>query len=296
VAKRIKKEDLFKLAFKASKDTVELIDLYFLDAPNADDSLTQRIFGVDLDRPEKEDEEVAKRALRKTALWGSIDTLYDYAVDGVLPSHEHAEDIVIGGAEAMTLVSSENVGFGSGGEAFAIVSAADGRFALDNGEDLELSKLADLAGVDDRSVRNAVSAGELAATKGKPVYVDNQSARMWLNDRRGYKPTITPEGKLAELSDVSTPTEFGAFLKGRYNELYPDGGGVVLPMHPAVTAEVISDLRAGIFRLPLDACSALADFYQLDRKLFLLKVMEVFYDDELRSIRQSASMEQGGAS
>lgn len=297
MAKRITKDELFRQAFDACKGTIELIDIYFLGfTNNAEDTLTKRIFGIDLDRPEENDEEVSSAAFRKTVVWENLDALYNYAVEGVLPKGEHPEDVVLCGVEALTLVSSENVGFSERSPAFDLVSAADGRFGLDDGKDIELTKLANLANIDERTVRNAISAGELYANGSKPVYIDNQSARSWLRNRRGYKPTQIPSKESTSFADVNTPAEFGAFLKSQYERLYPDTAkGSLMPMHSAIGVDTLASLEAGVFNLPIDACSVLADFYQIERQLFLCKVMEIFYGEELHSLRQLEAEEKGAA-
>lgn len=288
MAKRMTKEELFRLAYADCRDMIDLIDHYCLGTPSVEDSLTLRVFKIDFDRCEADDEDIAKEAFRKIPLWENLDLLYDYAVEGILSAERGPDEIALGGAEALMLASRGDVSRRETERALGLVNAAEGRHALDAGENIELTKLADLANVDERTVRNAISAGELTGS-GKPVFINNQSARLWLRNRRGYRPTQVPSDESASFADVRTPLEFGAFLKAQYERLYADSERAsVIPMHPAIGADTLAALEAGVFNLPLDTASVLADFYQLERGLFLIKVMEVFFSDELYSLRQEA--------
>jgi hypothetical protein len=66
-------------------------------------------------------------------------------------------------------------------------------------------------------------------------------------------------------------------------------------MHTAIGTDTLASLEAGVFNLPIDACSVLADFYQIERQLFLVKVMEIFYGEELHSLRQIEAEGKGAA-
>lgn len=245
-----------------------------------------QLFGVD------KDEEHSKAHLRTTRSWITLSALYDYAVDGLI-GEESPEDIVIDGSDVLHLVTSEN--YSPSGEWRQIVAMGDGRYALDAGDSVALIKVALLANVDVRTVRNAISSGDLVVIKTEhEVYIENASARKWLRGRKGFKATVLNEiDEDLSLSGVNTPAEFGAFLMGQRVRI---GGGKddskLVVFHPSVNVQAVSELEAGVFSLPLDAVFPLADFYQLGRKEFLECVMRIFFYDELEMlVHESAKIE-----
>lgn len=232
-----------------------------------------------------ESEQAAKSHVRASSAWHSLSCLYDYSVEGIA-GDLHPTDIVIGGAEVLSFITTENCSPSKEWE--RIVWQGDGRFALDDGEPLVLEKLAYLAGVDVRTVRNAISSGELSADKtDEGLRVDNASARKWLQGRRGFKPTVIFGEAIDSLDSISTPAAFGAFLTAQRARMGLDGGDKVVAFHPGLSAAALMEIEAGVFRLPIDTVFPLADFYQLDRKAFLACVMRVFFNEQLASLRES---------
>lgn len=276
MAKTDQKEKLFQDFYHAAANTFEALELQY----NIE-GVVEQIFGKDTD------EEQAKARLRASSAWQTLSALYDYAVDGVI-GDQSPTDVVIAGSDVIKLATSEN--YAPSQEWEDIVSMGDGRFALDDGQPFLLYKLALLANVDIRTVRNAVSAGELNTFKtDDKVYVENATARQWLCGRRGYKPTILSGAEaLASLTDVQTPGAFGAFLVEQRKRLGMDSnienGTKLAVFHPGASPQALMQLEAGVFALPLDAVFPVADFYQLDRKAFLECVMRVFFYEELRML------------
>lgn len=227
-----------------------------------------------------------KRAkLRSSSAWATLMRLHDYAVDGIHEKGVHAMDIVIFGSQVLKLVTSESQWPDPEWE--ELVAMGDGRFGLDEGQYLDVHKLALLANVDVRTVRNAISSGVLEADKTHDiVYVENESARRWLLGRKGFKPTVSDtDAAHRGLEQVNTPGEFAAFLAGRRAHIGVDAGSNKLVVfHPSVTPDSLKELEAGIFALPLDTVFPLAAYYQVDRKQFLECVMRVFFIDELRAL------------
>lgn len=273
MAKADRKEKLFEDFYQAAHASFEALELQY----NVTGVMDQ-LFGTDAD------EENEKTKLRSSRAWETLSALYDYAVDG-LDGGVHPIDIVINGADVIKLASSENNSPSS--EWDDIVAMGDARYALDEGQPFMLYKLALLANVDIRTVRNAVSAGELVTFKGDGmVHVENASARRWLCGRRGFKPTVLSRGEAQQnLENVTSPAEFGAFLSGQRRRvgLAREGeiGAKLAVLHPAATPQALAQLEAGVFTLPLDAVFPVADFYQLDRRAFLGCVMHVFFYEEL---------------
>lgn len=236
--------------------------------------LCDQVFGRDHEGPQSKDQ------LRASDAWLTLSALFDYAVDGV-QYDAHAEDIVIGGAEVLSLATSENSH--PSDEWHQIVAMGDGRFALDAGDSVMIEKIALLANVDIRTVRNAISAGELAAEKvGGVTFVENASARAWLLTRKGFRPTVLGDNVGTSMESIASPAEFGAFL-GRQRAKVGGGdeGRKLTVFHRSVNAQELAKLEAGIFCMPLDAVFPIADFYQVGRRDLLDCVMRVFFRDEL---------------
>lgn len=244
--------------------------------------LCDQVFGQDAEGEQSRDH------LRASGAWATLSALFDYAVDGVQIG-VHADDIVIGGAEVLSLATSEN-SYPSK-EWSQIVAMGDGRFSLDAGDSVSIETVALLANVDIRTVRNAISAGELVAEKvGKETSIENASARTWLHTRKGFRPTVAGHNADTSMEDIATPAQFGAFLSRQRAKIGADDGGKKLTVfHRSVTAQELAKLEAGIFSMPLDAVFPLADFYQVGRRELLDSVMRVFFRDEFDMLMDRAA-------
>lgn len=268
------KERLFDNIFDAARGTLESLEHHY----NVN-GIIEQVFGKDTD------ESQAKDRFRNNMAWHHLTTLYEYAVNGV--DVGDTSSVVIDGSDVLKLAMSEE--FLPSAEWFDIVAMGDARYALDDGFEVELGKLALLAQVDIRTVRNAISAGELISEKLKVdddkdlIFVDNMSAKRWLRSRKGFKQSVCTYRKPpVTIDSVETPSAFGAFLAAQRKELELESSvGKLVVFHPSVNAEALADLEAGVFSLPLDAVFPLADFYQLSRRELLNCVMRVFFSEEL---------------
>jgi hypothetical protein len=231
-----------------------------------------------------EDAEMEAEQLRASPAWATLHRLHDYALFGRLNGWEPL-DIVLDGSTVIKLVSSESHWPGEGWQ--RLVAMADARNGLDQGDDVEQSRVALLANVDLRTVRNACSAGDLPSTKEHGlVFIENAAARRWLAARRGFIPTeVLQHDTVLSVAQVQTPADFGALLK-RQRDNATGNDGVARPpvRHPSVDADTLVQLENGVFALPLDAVFPLADFYGLPQHAFLECVMRVFFRTELDAI------------
>lgn len=275
-----RKEKLFTDFYITTTYALEALERQF----NVKDVLSQ-VLGKDVT------EEESKAKLRASRPWATLSTLYDYAVDGV-DHGEEPEDFVIDGSDVLKLVSTEN--HTPSKEWEDIVTMGDGRFALDTGEIIDLYRVALLANVDIRTVRNAASSGDLVLYKQNDMlYVENASARRWLMGRRGFKPTVmNNEAQNLSLASVNSPAEFGVFLVCQRKRINLDSDdGKLVVFHPSVKPQAIIELEAGVFTLPLDAVFPIADFYQVSRKELLECVMRVFFYEEMRILSGETTKE-----
>lgn len=281
------KESLFQDFFRTAYDALYSFETWF-----GAEGVRDKFFGAE-ESDSYEDVsagEIASNQVRQSMAWSALSKLYDYAVDGNAGNDEPTV-LVIDGAMVLSLITTENV---RPTEAWHLVVAkGDGRYALDDGQDVHVEKLALLADVDVRTVRNAVSAGELMASKYDNVlhpglYAENASARAWLQGRKGFKPTVYAGQTAQPIENVTTPAAFAAFLVARREQLGLDvGDGKLLPMLPGLDAKALAAVEAGVFTLPLNAVNPLADFYQLDRKAFLDCVMRVFFAEYYAALLES---------
>jgi hypothetical protein len=279
------KERLFADFFSAARGTLESFEQHYNVI-----GVLEQVFGKDTDESQAQDH------FRKSTAWHYLTKLYEYAVNGVDDGDNSS--LVIDGSDVLLLATSEE--YRPSDEWFQIVAMGDGRYALDDGMNVEIEKLALLAQVDVRTVRNAISAGELLSEKLKVddekdmIFVDNMSAKRWLRNRKGFKQSVCSYLKpRTNLESVETPAGFGAFLATQRKELELDGsGGKLVVFHPSVNAEALADLEAGVFSLPLDAVFPLADFYQLSRRELLNCVMRVFFSEELSVLSEDAAKKE----
>ncbi|MDO8263402.1 MAG: hypothetical protein Q7T21_09255 [Gallionella sp.] len=286
------KEKLFNDFFHSALGTMEALEQHYNVT-----GVVNQIFGNDGSNRENEDQ--AKSSLRNSYAWTELSALYDYAMHGIVSNLDGPDSVVINGSDVLKLASSEE--YWTSAEWDAIIAMGDGRFALDDGEDITIFKLSLLAKVDMRTVRNAISAGHLVANKrntlleGEQICVENASARRWLHGRKSFKPTVVPgDAQHLSLKSVNGPAEFGAFLVSQRKRigLNNDAGKLVV-LHNCVDPKAIAQLEAGIFSLPLDAVFPLADFYQVGRKELLDCVMRVFFVDELIMLSSTVTDQRG---
>lgn len=283
VAKKTKQQPLaldrlFDDFFSAARETLSALERRY-----EVDGVYAQVFGDNYD-------EGAERArLRSSYPWRTLEAAYNYAVNGLLPGVEFDEpsSLVVDASDVLHLASSEN--HSPSAEWRNIIAMADGRWGLDEGEPIHLFKVALLANVDVRTVRNAISAGELASFKSDfdgELWIENASARRWLHGRKGFKPTATDAlANTVVLDKVSTPAEFGALLVARRASLDSDVMKFKTPeAFVALGGAALGELESGVFNLPLSDAFAIADHYLLDRKQFLKCVMRVFFADELRML------------
>ena len=281
MAKKFNKDELFE---DFSRSTIEAFTLM---EPLFGVNILTSFFGLgeeELNTPEGA--EKATQLCRQSPAGVGLNELYDYSVNGILDDGscpdpmDRAVEVVIGGAEILSLITTENSGPSEKWD--QIVALGDGRYGLDIGEDIEIKKLALLADIDQRTVRNAVSAGELDAIKvsGSTVIL-NKSALKWLASRRGYTPTrfIAATDKI--LCNITSATELGAYLMQRRESLNLK---LHVNTHPALNTKALSELELGQFTLSLDEVYQLADFYNLDSGELLETVMLTFYSEQFKTL------------
>ena len=275
--KRYNKDTLFENFFLVTRHALEAFELQL-----GLNGLRTQLLG------DSSDEEEEKQRLRESHPWQTLSDLYEYSLNGVLnPIHDGADSLVIDGSDVLKIINTED--YSPSIEWEELVAMGDGRVALDWGQDVLLEKLALLANVDLRTIRNAVSGGALRATKvGDCVFVDNASARRWLYGRRGFKPTAsTSDEATLTLASIETPDDFGRLLQAQRTKIESEASEPLdAPHHEYVSKNTVRELESGIFSLPLDAVFPIADYYMLGRNELLECVMRVFFAQELAVLKR----------
>ncbi|WP_309373521.1 helix-turn-helix transcriptional regulator [Rhodoferax sp.] len=289
MAKQSHKDKLFENVFQATRETVEVLREHFLI------DITSKVFGDANDGYN----EKSKEFFRASHAWVELNELYEYAINGEIAGSQYDTEnysdrsfIVTNGEAIVEFLTSNQSQLSQ--EWQDLFWMADGRFGLDGGEDISLTKLALLGKVDLRTVRNAVSAGQLVTvTKDKmfehdTAFVENASARRWLLGRKGFKPTPLINTERELIGEVSTPTGFATFLVSQRQQIETDLTADDIAKrtvnHPSVDQAAISELESGVFALHLETVFPIADFYQVSRKDMLNCVMRVFFSEEYKML------------
>jgi hypothetical protein len=265
-------EDFYSTAATMFSETERLFNV---------DGLCNQVFGREFPGSFVDDESDSKERLRSTFAWTVLSNVYDYAVEGLDRDVEAMSLVLDSGLLLSLLHNDEHHVSEKWGD---IVAMGDGRYAIDEGMPIDHYKVALLANVDLRTVRNAISAGELAAFKQDEfLFIENTSARNWLHGRKGFRPTIKQcPTHFSDLSEVESPLQFGAFLRSQREKLgLNDADNKLVVRHPNVLPADLARVEAGVFTLPIDTVFPLADFYQIGRKAFLEAVMRIFFQEEL---------------
>ena len=286
MAKKFNKEELFKNYFNVTKHMLKEFERIFQI-----DGVVSEVLGISDDQFWELNEnpkliEISKDRIRASTAWQALSELYDYAVDGIICNDNTTHGIVIDGAEVISYITTENCKPTALWD--EIIYLGDGRHALDEGYDLLLIKLALLANVDVKTVRNAISAQEVISYKNEDgIFIENASAQKWLSGRRGFQPTQKFDEIQHELQNIKRPSDLGTFLAERRKVIALNTDHQQLThLHPLLSLDAILEIEAGVFKLPLDTVFPIADYYQIERKEFLSCVMRVFFEEQYLSLRE----------
>lgn len=181
----------------------------------------------------------------------------------------------------------------------ALVARVEARYSLDTGSQLTIPELALLADMNERSVRNAISAsGEARLEVSESGYVSNQEAQRWLSKRRGFVPT-----RIRKLPTNATVTpdsldavEIPRFIESRLTQVVGTGTeaniaasnatGLPVWMCAANSETGLSfDRLETLVRLPFDVkpseCEVLARALRVDPVWFTYQVMTALFPRQL---------------
>lgn len=274
---QLSKENLFSLILLAKRRTlVEFARTFNLP------TVTEQAYGFDPGHPDEQlSEEKWAQVIERTRVsleWRCFNTVHDFAVDGIY--HESVN------VYAMLMDASNMARFFMAANPFEtkqldqLVDQAWARHEMEVGGFVRFDPFVRLAGVDARTVRNAISAGDLVFHKNDGNgLIEGASAKRWLTSRRGFKPTRMIHS-YPELATICTPAAFVQFLRNINAQRLNDG----FYLEPPASSRAMLELENGAFNLPLDAVNPLADYYGVSRKEFLKCVMRVFFAAQYQAL------------
>ncbi|WP_175941031.1 hypothetical protein [Caballeronia sp. BCC1704] len=244
------------------------LDKHLLGFPLPDLRPARLGAGLDMDTKQQ-----VQQQLSRMDAWKCIKAVYDFGVKGI--PDETGVSIYEINKFARRITALFNAVYPDKTKLFnELVFLSEARVELQRPfGHITVEALVALGGVDARTVRNAMAAGDIVFKKvGSLVEFDPASARRWLTGRRGFVPT-KPSVRDIDVENVKTPAEFAQFVKAVRAKLTADGADA----EPPVDASAMADLESGLFRLPLDLAFSLADYFGLQRERFLKCVMRVFF-------------------
>lgn len=251
-----------------------------------------------LDTSDKDAETIDIANLAVTQTMKSLRT---YGVDGIYPRGEHLTDLISNGIDFIESIRSAHsidinneVGAGNGActEAF---DRAFARWELDGGSSLTIPQVACLAGLDERTVRNAASKtgkGSLQTfNQDGTTCVRAETAYAWLSSKRGFVPTAyLDDSENADPMEFSTVAGFTKFLRWKREALELDVESAVKAAgHHHLNKEEWSLIENESKEPSLRFVPGIASALNVEEDWLTEKVMEVFYSRQLELVKASVT-------
>jgi hypothetical protein len=277
---------------------VERMSFIFNSALKGQPSNGPWVFGLNVARVKDETYDVLTTdEIEGLSITGTMRLLYRYGVNGEYPEGWHINDIVMNGIDFIESVrgglrSSINNHHGEGsGMCGEVVDRAVARWKLDGSEQLSFREVALLAGLDERTVRNAASSkgkGRLKTENfdGK-TFVNATTAYAWLARKKGFKPTTyEKENAQMEASEFSNVDEFCVYLHRRRLELSLscEEAGRSVDLLLGEDGWVLMENSGAA--PDLKHIPGLATTLQVDEAWLTQRIMEVFYARQLKLITE----------
>ena len=192
----------------------------------------------------------------------------------------------------------------------------EARHNLESGSQMNISEIALLADMNERSVRNAASAeGGAQLNFNQDQTIENHEARRWLSGRRAFKPTIFHRlsSDPAAANDQLSSSEIPAFIAQRLLTTHADSGieefiqkGILdgsyesaIPAHVENTAASVGLAPTTLARAmhsPLQIapkdCEAIAKAIRVEPVWFTLQVMQALFPKPMDMLLNPASYRQ----
>ncbi|MDP1692121.1 MAG: hypothetical protein Q8L49_09280 [Burkholderiaceae bacterium] len=253
--------------------------------------------------PSLEDIELAALPVGKT-----VDAMYDYAFSarhplGMTPNHfsdevEAVEDFVLSFKSDLFDLFLRDPIHSQGAPQGALESLClhtRARLYFDKGEMLHLDQVALLAGLNERSVRNATSAADpQQRLHASDDFVENTEARRWLRSKRSFKPTVFPE--VSEVPGehpnvISNLQDLGRYLDVRWQGLGKSLDDVVAELGwDKQKAAYLRALPAEPQLLDPRDCEAIAGTLLVSPAWLVKQVMQLKYPRQVELLLQASAM------
>lgn len=285
--KVISKDEFFQNIFECALGNFSTMETYM-----GIHGLMGQIFGVNnyeelgsaYDLPTfclTQDENIAKHHFMNGAIWYPFECVYEYALNG--NGQKCCIDELTDCVDFMHILHSDHFQISSGSH--EIITMALVRHALEfdptvNYIDIKDSNypqaIAHLADIDLRTLKNAVSAGEIEAISKNVLCAS--SLKKWLLSRKGFKPTFYSDQ--TQTYFFNSPTSFANILKISKKTLADKfDPSELINTFPNQT-NIIEQLELGIFVLPIDALPLIAKTYEIPYPLLFKQVMQTYYPKE----------------
>ncbi len=172
-----------------------------------------------------------------------------------------------------------------------LVDRLKARRDLDQGNTLSLDQLAVLAGMNERSVRNATNAKDGSYLElNSSGSVDNKVARDWLVNRRGFTPTTHRELPEAgqEIGEHLDKHEIPIFINYQLLKRWRtkvDDTELPWQIHAADVAGIKPDRIDEVRKMPMvvkpEECIGLAEAMGVDKTWFTFQVMSALFPEQV---------------
>lgn len=210
----------------------------------------------------------------------------------------NAEELLFGLGSSFSKANYKRLGY--------LYDLYNARISLDGDNDcihepeafLSVKEIALLGCIDERSVRNAISHGDIKASKdGSATAISNAEARQWLSGRRGYNPTVWTGNDMEGLDRVNTISQFTDYLQTRRKEIatsdsIEDFLSASISESPTldvtmlfgdevqISAKDVQILESGEFPWPISICYQFSVFYKVTNLSMTETVMKLFFLDQ----------------
>lgn len=226
--------------------------------------------------------------------------LHDYAEEGILPRNFYNDECISEAIEDagdfIRMLKGANQDYSDENflsDAMKMVKAADTRYGMDfffsDESGIEIDQITYLGKVGERTVRNAISAGELKSYKKRCdvrdsdiVYIEKDSAYKWLLKRRGFKPTVIPAEDSINLLEVKSAVQLKSFLKSQSKaaakHLLLEGSEL---QNMIDFGEMLSKKAV----IEVAEVKEIAEILRINYQALLIKVYEIYFSEELTILR-----------
>jgi hypothetical protein len=226
--------------------------------------------------------QLARNNFMNGPIWYPFECVYEYAING--NGYKCCNDEITDCVDFIHILHSDH--FQIAPQSHEIVTMALVRHAIEHDPTVNYSDadncnfpkaIAQLAGIDLRTLKNAISAGEIEIISKHVICAT--SLKQWLLKRKGFKPTFYK--KEEQQFVFNSPVSFAETLKEAKKNLSNSFDPTDLVAKYPEVPNLIEQLELGIFNLPLDSISLISKTYGIPYPVLLREILKTFYPNEL---------------